>query len=107
MLREATISSTTPSFACHGSAAWTIWPVTLPTPTTLLTWPAGVLPRFLENRSGTAEGSLPMAEADEVMVFANWLPAYDQAPTNVLRWYAAGSTPRKGTERPGMCASVT
>ena len=43
--------------------------------TTLVTWPAEVLDRFLANRCGTADGSWPMTLTEPVRTVPNVEPA--------------------------------
>src|SRR6266702_4401056 len=62
------------------------WPVTSAMPITLVTCPAGVLARFLENRSGTAPGRLAASCAEPTIAWPNCCTAYEAAPAGPDRW---------------------
>ena len=70
-------------------------PVASAAPTTLLTWPAAVLDRFLANSFGSAPGSAATAWAEPVRTWPKVVPEYSMAPSGLATWNTtAGPTPR-------------
>ena len=95
MLSEAMSSSTKLTLYCQPTLAATAAPVASAAPTTLITWPAAVLPRSLLNSLGTAPGSAPTALAEPTTTCPNADPAYWAARTGLATWNTTvGAMPR-------------
>src|ERR1700733_2652424 len=107
MFSEMMISSRSEAEYCHPPPEETAWPAMSAAPTTLLTSPAGVLARFLWNRSGSAAGSFANAWAEPTSTSPNADPANATAPTGLDRWNTTASPmPMQEPLHPGMRAGV-
>jgi hypothetical protein len=95
MFSEAISSSTKLTLYCQPTLAATAAPVASAAPTTLLTWPAAVLPRSLLNSLGSAPGRAPTALAEPTRTCPNADPAYWTARTGLAGWNTmVGAMPR-------------
>src|SRR6202451_1209138 len=104
---EMMISSRSETEYCHPPPEETAWPAMFAAPTTLLTSPAGVLARFLLNRSGSAAGSFANASAEPTNTSPNDDPANATAPTGPDRWNTTASPmPMQEPLHPGILAGV-